>query len=90
VKGLVPASGLELRIQREYFEAFRVERITPEPAAIAIDARDVRLRFAADSIAAGSYSVVFDLEPLRTGRRAAAIRTGDAGDAVTFTQFAYF
>jgi hypothetical protein len=82
-------SGFELRLPREYFESFRVEHVSPEPQAIAIGRDEVSLQFGRGAIRGGQFTVIFDLEPVRTGRHAAAIHVTDA-QSLAFTQFAYF
>ena len=84
-----PEGDLHLRLPRGYFEAFRIDRLTPEPQTITIGDADVDLHFGRDAGPANAFTLIFDMEPLRTGRHRASFRT--SGDpAVTFPQFAYY
>jgi hypothetical protein len=87
--GLTPRSGLRLRIRRDYFEAFRVERIAPEPASIAIGDEEVDLHFGADAVGSGLFTIIFEIEPVEPGLQGAAFRVNDAA-GVTFRQLTYF
>jgi hypothetical protein len=87
-KAPAPASDVHLRIRRSYFETLRVDRIVPEPHAVAIGEEDVSLRFRSEG-SAGPFTVILDVQPLRVGPHRPAI--GLNGHAsVTFVQFAYF
>lgn len=83
------SNGIRLRIRRSYFEALKIERMVPEPAAVAVGESDVTMRF--DSVASGSpfFTVILDVEPLRAGRHQAAFDVDGAG-GVSFAQLAYF
>lgn len=82
-------NGIRLRIRRSYFEALKIDRMVPEPAAVAIGENDVTMRF--DSVVSGPapFTVILDVEPLRAGRHRAAFDVDGAG-GVTFAQLAYF
>jgi hypothetical protein len=85
-----PAHGhstRDIRIAREYFERFRVERITPEPATVALDSDDVTLSLPAQGV--DQSTVVLDVQPLVPGLYRARVGAGAAG-AVTFTQLVLF
>ncbi len=84
-----PAGEIRLRIRRSYFEALKIDRMVPEPAAIAIGESHVTMRF--DSVASGAapFTVILDVEPLRAGRHQAAFDVDREGE-VTFAQLAYF
>jgi hypothetical protein len=81
------AGSLHLRVNREFFEANRVEHFTPEPASIHFGASEVDLRF--DNQAGGAVTVILDVEPLQSGRLPASITSSNGGSA-SFRQFAYF
>jgi hypothetical protein len=84
-----PASGAaELILTRAYFDAIRIERITPEPMTVAIDADEVTLRFSVGA-GAGSPVVVLDLSFARPGRYLAEIRL-PGGLSVAWSQIAFF
>lgn len=82
-------SEIRLRIRRSYFEALKIDRMVPEPAAIAIGENDVTMRF--DSVASGPgpFTVILDVEPLRAGRHRAAFDVNGGGE-LTFAQLAYY
>lgn len=91
VRGLTaarPGDPLQLRIPREYFESFRVDRISPEPDAMLVGAREVTLQYGAGPADPSGLTVILDLEPIGTGRRAGAVRSN--GAQASFWQFAYF
>jgi hypothetical protein len=87
--GMAPEGGLHLRMPRRYFEAFRIERMIPEPQAITIGDADVDLQFGREAGVANTFTLIFDVEPLRAGRHEAAFQA-NGNPAVTFAQFAYF
>jgi hypothetical protein len=83
------SGATELRINREYFDALRVEHITPQPSRMAVGEQDVRLAFDGEGTQPAAASIAFDMEPLSPGRQSARIGAGGA-TPVAFTQFAYF
>ena len=80
---------VDLVFDRDYFEGFRIERITPEPRTVDIGDQTVTLRFDRDAARSGGYTVLFDVEPKRGGRRRATIAVAN-GTTLTWRQFAYF
>ncbi len=86
-----PAAGrpVELVFDRDYFEGLRIDRITPEPQTIVVGHQVVTLRFDGDIARSGGYSVLFDVEPLKGGRRRATIAAGN-GAPLAWRQFAYY
>lgn len=80
-------NGLELTIDRSYFEAMRIERIAPEPVDLAIESSTVTLRF--EPTARENVSVFVDLQPAGVGRHPTTVRVSGAG-SVAIRQFAYF
>jgi hypothetical protein len=87
----VQAAGRErvLRINREYFDRVRFERVIPEPTTVDVGPVDALLHFAAPVADTGPWTIVLEVEPLRAGRLVAVFGGGD-GPALTVTQFAYF
>ena len=81
--------GLRLQISRPFFDAIRIERLTPEPRAIDVGPDEVGLQFDSPAEAATAFSVVLDFEPQKGGRQTAEFRWAD-GAAVRVTQFVYF
>jgi hypothetical protein len=78
---------VELRVDRAWFESLAVQRITPEPAHLAIAGDTVYLTFTTG--AQGECTVLLDVEPLHAGRYRTTVQVGGA-QAVTLTQLAYF
>jgi hypothetical protein len=87
VEGHPAGQALRLRIGREFLDGVRLERITPEPASVEVDAAVVTLHLSAS--AAGGASVVVDFEPLHAGRLRGHLDVS-GGPALTFTQLAFF
>ena len=75
----------DLRISRAWFDRMRLQRITPEPAAIDIGVTETVLSFAN----AAPFTLVIDAEPLQSGRYRATLAVG-GGPPLTFRQFVYF
>lgn len=84
-----PGAGFQVHLPRQYFEAFRIDQVTPPPLAIAIGDDDVHLQFGPATDRAKTFTIILDLEPLRVGRYPAAFRV-DGVAPVSFVQFAYF
>lgn len=74
-----------IEITAEYLEAVRVERITPEPAAVRIQGKRLVYEFAAGAPGA---SVSFYLDPQRLWRHTAQV-TIDAGAPLEIWQLTY-
>jgi hypothetical protein len=72
-------------ISMSYLEAFRVEHITPEPAAVRMSGGRLVYEFAS---AAPGASISFHLHPQRLGRHTAEVRI-DGGAPLAIRQFAY-
>ena len=72
-------------ITADYLEAFRVERITPEPTAVRLSGQQLLYEFG--SIAPGA-SISFHIHPQRVGRHDAEVRL-DAGAPLAVRQFTY-
>lgn len=93
VHGSLPPSeaGFQLRLPRAYLDAFRIDRIVPEPQTITIGDADVTLHFGPvpGGATAKTLHVIFDVEPVHVGRYAAVFQI-DGRAPVTFVQFAYF
>jgi hypothetical protein len=85
--GPAPDGGSqELRINREYFESLRVERIVPEPEQTVIGASEVTMVFPPSREAS---LVIFEVQPLKVGPLSARISTKQV-QTPAFTQFTYF
>lgn len=86
---VTPASSkhgvTRVEISGDYLEAFNVEHITPEPAAVRLAGPNVIYEFA--SAAAGA-SISFHMSPQRLWRRSATI-TIDSGAPLEISQFTY-
>jgi hypothetical protein len=78
----------EVRLNREYFDALRLQGIVPEPAQVVVGQDAVTFRFAAGK-GPGAETVVFDVEPTSPGPHRIRIRTGGARD-LAFSQLVYF
>lgn len=74
-----------IEITAAYLEAGRVERITPEPAAVRIEGKRLVYEFAA---AAPGASVSFHIDPQRLWQHTATV-TIDAGAPLQIWQFTY-
>ena len=80
------ASGVHrVAISADYLEAFRVERITPEPTAVRMTGQLLVYEF--ESTAAGA-SISFHIHPQRLGRHTAEVRI-DAGTPLGIRQLTY-
>jgi hypothetical protein len=69
------AGAHRIEIPSEYLEAFRIESITPEPAAVRMSGRHLAYEFAAG--APGS-SISFQIHPQRLWRHRAVVRLDGA------------
>jgi hypothetical protein len=78
---------VELRLDREYFESFLVERITTEPSNVEIAGTTVQITF--DRGAGGDFAILLDLEPLHLGRFRTTVQASGA-PPVQVAQLAYF
>jgi hypothetical protein len=76
---------IRVAISGDYLEAFRVERITPEPAAVRMAGPNIVYEFAS---AAPGASISFHLRPQRLWRRTATV-TIDGGEPLHLSQFTY-
>jgi hypothetical protein len=82
----VSAHGVtRVEINGDYLEEFRIERITPEPAAVRMTGRNIVYEFAS---AAPGASISFHLHPQRLWRRTATI-TIDGGAPLHISQLTY-
>ena len=79
--------GFQLRLNRDYFDAIRVERLTPEPETLEVGPSEVVFHFNLPT-GATPFTLVIDAEPLSFGWHAATISS--AGAVVTFSQLTYF
>lgn len=80
------ANGVtRIEISSDYLEAFRVEHITPEPAAVRLAGPNVIYEFAS---AAPGASISFHISPQRLWRRSATV-TIDGGAALEISQLTY-
>ena len=84
----VDTGAVELALNRNYFDAMRIERLDPAPSAIDIGPDEVVFRFPALIPSATGYTAVFDVVLNRPGRHSVRLRSG--GAAITFSQFAFF
>ena len=86
---VTPASSkhgvTRVEISGDYLEAFRVEHITPEPAAVRLAGPNVIYEFAS---AAPGASISFHLSPQRLWRRSATV-TIDGGAPLAVSQLTY-
>jgi hypothetical protein len=80
---------IPLRVSRPFFDAIRIDRLTPEPMTISIGTDEVELQFAPPDAPATRFSVVLDFQAQRGGRQTAVFTWAD-GAAVRVTQFVYF
>jgi hypothetical protein len=72
-------------ISADYLEMFRIERITPEPAAVRISGPDIVYEFASASPGA---SISFHMRPQRLWRHGATV-TIDGGAPLPIAQLTY-
>ena len=79
--------ALQVRVSRGYFDGLRIERVRPEPESMTVGPDDVVLRFTGE--AAGTTTIVLDVEATAIGRQVATIAADGAPPAV-LTQFVYF
>jgi hypothetical protein len=82
-----PGGPLQLEFSRDFIDAIRLERVTPEPASILVGPDIVSLHL--PNAGNGHTTVVLDFEPLRAGRLTGRVAAG-GGPAITFTQLVYF
>ena len=82
-----PGRALQLEFSRDFIDAIRLERVTPEPASILVGPDIVSLHL--PDAGSGPVTVVLDFEPLRAGRLTGRVAAG-GGRALTFRQLAYF
>jgi hypothetical protein len=82
------AGAVELVVNREYFDAVRIERLDPEPSAIDIGRGEVVFHFPPPTSSARAYTAVLDVVLNRPGRHPVRLRAG--GAALAFSQFAFF
>jgi hypothetical protein len=76
---------IRVTISADYLEAFRVERITPEPGAVRMTGPDILYEFAS---AAPGASISFHLRPQRLWRHSATV-TIDGGTRLDISQLTY-
>ena len=76
---------IRVGISGDYLEAFRVERITPEPAAVRLAGPNIIYEFAS---ATPGASISFHIRPQRLWRRSATI-TIDGGAPLGISQLTY-
>lgn len=74
-----------VEITASYLEAFRIERITPEPTSVRIDGRQLLYEFAS---AAPGAAISLHILPQRPGRHSATVRI-DGGAPLQLRQFTY-
>lgn len=74
-----------VEISGDYLEAFRIERITPEPAAVRMTGPSIVYEFAT---AAPGASISFHIRPQRLWRRTATV-TIDGGSPLRISQLTY-
>jgi len=89
VHGIARPGGIHLRLNRAFLEVHRLDRVTPEPAAIAVGPSDLDMRFEPHESGGGPFTIFFDIEPLRAGRHGVSVTSGD-GSRISFKQLAYF
>ena len=82
-------NGLHLRLNRDFLEGYRLEGVTPEPAAIEPGPSVTGIRFDPPASGATPFTIILDLEPLQAGRHTASVASGD-GARASFRQLAYF
>jgi hypothetical protein len=86
VTPVASANGItRVEISGDYLEAFRVEHVTPEPAAVRLDGSNIVYEFAS---ATPGASISFHLSPQRLWRRSATI-TIDGGAPLDISQLTY-
>ncbi len=79
-------SGLHrVEITAEFLEAFRIESITPEPAAVRMTGQQLVYEFVATAPGA---SIAFHIHPQRLWRHSAALRI-DGGEPLEISQLTY-
>jgi hypothetical protein len=74
-----------VEIDADYLQAFRIERITPEPAAVRINGPRIVYEFAS---AAPGASISFHIRPQRLWRHTSAVSI-DGGAPVEISQLTY-
>jgi hypothetical protein len=74
-----------IAITADYFDAFRVEQITPQPTAVRISGRQLVFEF--ESTAPGA-AISFHIHPQRLGRHAAQV-TVDTSAPLAIRQLTY-
>jgi hypothetical protein len=74
-----------IQLDADYLEAFRVERITPEPASVRISGPHIVYEFAST---APSASISFHIRPQRLWRHTSAVSI-DGGAPVEISQLTY-
>jgi len=89
IHAIPPDNGLHLRLNRDFLEAHRLERVTPEPAALEIGPSEVGIRFDPPVSSTTPLTIILDLQPLRPGRHTASVASG-GGARARFRQLAYF
>jgi hypothetical protein len=89
VRAAAPPAGLQLHLNPEFLEAYRLEQVTPEPASIDTRAAGIDLRFASTGSGTGTFTIFIDVEPLGAGRQTTTVTSGD-GSSARFWQLAYF
>ena len=72
-------------ISADYLEAFRIERITPQPATVRMTGRDIVYEFAS---AAPGASISFHIRPQRLWRKRATLAI-DGGAPLHISQLTY-
>jgi hypothetical protein len=86
---ITPAGGANgitrVEITGDYLEAFHVERITPEPAAVRMTGPNIVYEFATTAPGA---SIAFHVNPQRLWRRSATIKI-DGGAPLEISQLTY-
>ncbi|HKQ11989.1 MAG TPA: hypothetical protein VJT80_01060 [Steroidobacteraceae bacterium] len=76
---------IRVEISSDYLEAFRVEHVTPEPAAVRLAGPNIIYEFASGTPGA---SISFHITPQRLWRRSATI-TIDGGAPLRISQLTY-
>lgn len=85
IRSKIPLADSSIYLNRDYLKQVKIDRVQPEPSAVALEGDRVRYKF--ESTDGGQ--VIFHIIPL-TGNASQEMEIGIGGRNATFHQFIYF